>query len=84
MKKAIIFAIGIIIGLATGTIFGVLMSRGFNTNSGSEFWGDCWADAITAAAKDKRKGFNCNSGSKFYGDEYIKAKFELEKAKING
>jgi hypothetical protein len=46
--------------------------NGMGSNSGSEFWGDIYADAV----KDSAKGMGCNSGSKFYSDLYIKEKFK--------
>ena len=68
MKNVTVFGLGV----AAGLYLGYLLSRiTFGDNSGSEFWGDQYAE-ITKG----KHGFGNNSGSKFYSDLYIREKFK--------
>lgn len=73
MKKAIIFAAGVLVGSYIGIMLG---KKGVGSNSGTEFWGDTYA----ALLKGTGKGIGNNSGSKFYSDTYIKEKFKVDNA----
>ena len=71
MKKILIFTLGVLIGTFIGLLF---YRNGLGSNSGSEFWGDRFADFL----KGTGKGVGNNNGSKFYSDIYIKEKFKSE------
>ena len=72
--KKILFLIA---GLLIGAKIGFFAARcGIGNNSGSEFWGDKFADVLQRSGR----GLGNNSGSKFYSDLYIKERFRDEPA----
>ena len=71
MKKTLIFILGVLLGSFLGILF---CRNGAGSNSGSEFWGDKYADMLMKAGK----GVGNNNGSKFFSDAYIREKFKSE------